>query len=92
MGTSGSASYSWIGTSSGVRGLNLNYTVTQHECAAELYIDRGKDGEAENKAIFDQLRWISAGVRRRLLRLTSCSSIIKLLQRRTAVLTRMRLA
>jgi len=47
--------YSWIGTSSGVRGLNLNYAVTQDECAAELYIDRGKDGEAENKAIFDQL-------------------------------------
>lgn len=48
-------SYSWIGTSSGVRGLNLNYVVTQGECAAELYIDRGKDGEAENKNIYDQL-------------------------------------
>jgi Domain of unknown function (DUF4268) len=48
--------YSWIGTSSGVRGLNLNYVVTQEECAAELYIDRGKDSEAENKAIFDQLK------------------------------------
>lgn len=47
--------YSWIGASSGVRGLNLNYVVTQDECAAELYIDRGKDAEAENKAIFDQL-------------------------------------
>jgi hypothetical protein len=47
--------YSWIGTSSGVRGLNLNYGVTQDECTAELYIDRGKDGEEENKAIFDQL-------------------------------------
>lgn len=48
--------YSWIGTSSGVRGLNLNYVVTQDECAAELYIDRGKDAEDENKAIFDQLQ------------------------------------
>jgi len=47
--------YSWIGTSSGVRGLNFNYGVTQDECAAELYIDRGKDAEDENKAIFDQL-------------------------------------
>jgi len=47
--------YHWIGTSSGVRGLNLNYVVTQDECAAELYIDRGKDGEGENKSIFDQL-------------------------------------
>ena len=47
--------YSWIGTSSGVRGLNLNYTVTQDSCAAELYIDRGKGAEEETKAIFDQL-------------------------------------
>ena len=47
--------YSWIGTSSGVRGLNLNYTITQDECGAELYIDRGKGCEEENKNIFDQL-------------------------------------
>lgn len=47
--------YSWIGTSSGIRGLNLNYVVTQDECAAELYIDRGKDSEEENKKIFEQL-------------------------------------
>ena len=47
--------YSWIGASSGIRGLNLNYVVTQDECAAELYVDRGKDSEDENKAIFDQL-------------------------------------
>lgn len=46
----------WLGTSSGIRGLSLNYVVTQDECAAELYIDRGKDSEAENKAIFDQLK------------------------------------
>jgi hypothetical protein len=47
--------YSWIGTSSGIRGLNFNYVVTQDECAAELYIDRGKNAAEENKAIFDQL-------------------------------------
>ena len=47
--------YSWIGTSAGVRGLNLNYAVNQDQCGAELYIDRGKDAEAENKAIFDKL-------------------------------------
>lgn len=47
--------YSWIGASSGIRGLGLNYVVTQDECAAELYIDRGKDSEEENQAIFDQL-------------------------------------
>jgi hypothetical protein len=49
------SSYSWIGTSSGVRGLNLNYAVTQSDCGAELYIDRGKDSDEENKRIFDQL-------------------------------------
>jgi hypothetical protein len=48
-------SYSWIGTSSGVRGLNLNFTVLQDENVVELYIDRGSGAEAENKSIFDQL-------------------------------------
>jgi hypothetical protein len=47
--------YSYIGTSSGIRGLNLLYVVTQDDCSAELYIDRGKDADAENKDIFDQL-------------------------------------
>lgn len=49
------SSYSWIAVSSGIRGLNLTYVVTQDECAAELYIDRGKDSADENKQIFDQL-------------------------------------
>lgn len=48
--------YSYLGTSSGIRGLNLNYTVTQDETRAELYIDRGKGAEKENKDIFDQLQ------------------------------------
>ena len=48
--------YSWLGTISGIRGLNLNYVVTQDESTAELYIDRGKNSEQENKAIFDQLQ------------------------------------
>jgi len=47
--------YSWLGTSSGIRGLGLVYTVGQDECGAELYIDRGKDSEEENKHIFDHL-------------------------------------
>ena len=49
------SSYSWIGTSSGVRGLNLNYAVTQDQSSAELYIDRGRDSQEQNKSIFDQL-------------------------------------
>lgn len=48
--------YSWIGTSTGIRGLNFNYHLTQDECSAVLYIDRGRDAEVENKAIFDQLK------------------------------------
>ena len=43
----------WISVSSGTRGLGFNYWVTNEQCVAELYIDRG-DRE-ENKAIFDQL-------------------------------------
>lgn len=48
-------SHSWLGVSSGVRGLGLNYAVTQKQSYAELYIDRGKEAEAETKGIFDQL-------------------------------------
>ncbi len=47
--------YSWIGTSAGIRGLGLNYTVNQDNSGAELYIDRGKDQDADNKSAFDQL-------------------------------------
>jgi Domain of unknown function (DUF4268) len=44
----------YIGTSTGVRGLNLNYTIRQDEGTAELYIDRGLDADT-NKRIFDFL-------------------------------------
>lgn len=47
--------YSWIGTSAGKHGLQLNYVVRKHDAHVELYIDRGKDSEKENKEIFDQL-------------------------------------
>ncbi len=45
----------WIAASSGVRGLGFNYVVGQDWCSAELYIDRGKESDDENKSIFDQL-------------------------------------
>jgi len=45
----------WISASTGVRGLSFNYVVMQDECRVELYIDRGKDSDDENKQIFDQL-------------------------------------
>lgn len=44
--------YSWIGAGSGKSGITFNYVIWEHEGAVELYIDRGKDSEAENKAIF----------------------------------------
>lgn len=47
--------YSWLGTSAGFRGLGFNYVVTQSECSVELYIDRGKGADEENKRLFDQL-------------------------------------
>lgn len=47
--------YNWNGTGAGVRGLGYNYSLTKHASTVELYIDRGKDAENENKTIFDQL-------------------------------------
>jgi len=47
--------YTWLGTSSGVRGLGLNYTVRKDDCGVELYIDRGRETEAINRKIFDHL-------------------------------------
>lgn len=47
--------YSWIGVSAGYPGMNYNYTVTQNGRSAELYIDRGRGGEDENRALFDEL-------------------------------------
>lgn len=46
---------SWIGAGSGVRGLGFNYVVTYKFGQAELYIDRGKESDEENKKIFDRL-------------------------------------
>ncbi|MFA6173862.1 MAG: DUF4268 domain-containing protein [Kiritimatiellales bacterium] len=45
--------YSWMGASSGHRGLGLNYVIVQEYGVVELYIDRGD--VTENKHIFDQL-------------------------------------
>lgn len=47
--------YSWIGTGSGKRGLGYNYSTTYKHGQVELYIDRGKESEEENKKIFDEL-------------------------------------
>ena len=46
-------SYHWLGASSGIRGLGLNYVIVQEYGVVELYIDRG--GAEENKRIFDHI-------------------------------------
>jgi hypothetical protein len=35
--------------------MNYNYVIRKHESYVELYIDRGKESEKENKEIFDIL-------------------------------------
>jgi len=40
-------SYSWLGGSSGIRGLGFNYTIVQEYGVAELYIDRGDATEKQ---------------------------------------------
>lgn len=47
--------YSYISTGSGITGVAFNYTITYKYGQAELYIDRGKDRDKENKKIFDLL-------------------------------------
>lgn len=46
----------YICVSAGYRGLEFNYLVGQNNCGCELYIDRGKDSQEENKMIFDKLQ------------------------------------
>jgi hypothetical protein len=45
----------WSAAGAGKQGLRYSYVVRQHDADVELYIDRGKDTEIENKAIFDNL-------------------------------------
>jgi hypothetical protein len=47
--------HNWISAGAGTRGIYFNYSVKQTEWSIELYIDRGKNADAENKAIFEQL-------------------------------------
>lgn len=45
----------WIAAGSGMRGLAFNYVVTYKHGQVELYIDRGRESDDENKRIFDEL-------------------------------------
>lgn len=46
---------SWIAAGAGKSGLIYSYVIRQHNTNVELYIDRGKDSDEENKAIFGEL-------------------------------------
>lgn len=45
----------WISGNAGVRGVSYCYSVAKKYATVELYIDRGKDTEAENEKVFDRL-------------------------------------
>ena len=47
--------YHWIGAGSGMRGLGFNYVITFKFGQIDLYIDRGKEADEENKRIYDTL-------------------------------------
>ena len=46
----------WLGSSAGKSGLSYVYWVNQNGCRIELRIDRGKDSEAENLQILNELK------------------------------------
>lgn len=46
----------WVGTGSGKSGLVFNYWARKHDASVQLDIDRGKDSEEQNKAIFDEFQ------------------------------------
>lgn len=48
--------YNWIGTSSGVNGINYNYSISQHETKVELYIDHDRNTGELNKQMFEFLK------------------------------------
>lgn len=45
----------WIGGKTAFRGISLNLAIRKADCQAEIYIDKGRDAEAENNAVFDRL-------------------------------------
>jgi len=54
----------WISVASGKRGLSFVTTITQHEATAQLVIDRGRDSDAENRAILNRLKQHNAEIER----------------------------
>jgi len=55
---------SWLSTGAGKSGLALSYLIRQTWAMVDLYIDRGKDAEEENKKIFDEISEKKAEIER----------------------------
>ncbi|MBN1459933.1 MAG: DUF4268 domain-containing protein, partial [Armatimonadetes bacterium] len=53
---------SWVSTGAGMSGLSYNYVIRRHEAAVELYIDRGKGSDEENRRILESLRQHKADI------------------------------
>jgi len=47
--------YGWISAGAGRQGLGFNYSIRKEDAQVELYIDRGKEKEDENKLVFEEL-------------------------------------
>ncbi len=47
--------HNWLGTSAGKQGLGYNYVLRKDGAQVELYIDRGKGKDSENKEIFEKI-------------------------------------
>ena len=45
----------WVSVNAGVKGVTYCYSISKNYATVELYIDRGKDTDAENEKIFDKL-------------------------------------
>ena len=56
----------WLSVASGVPGLSFNITIKEHAATAQLVIDRGKNSDAENRAILEQIKARRAEVERSL--------------------------
>jgi len=46
----------WVATGAGTTGLTYTYVVNRHESNVQLFINRGKDHQEENKVIFSRLK------------------------------------
>jgi Domain of unknown function (DUF4268) len=54
--TLSASDYGWIAFASGKPGVSFQTTIKEHSATTQLVIDRGKDSDAENRTVLDQLK------------------------------------